>query len=318
MAGSTSPQGRLRLSAPVATALAQGAPVVALETAILTHGLPRPDNLETALAMEQAVRRAGAVPATIGLVDGSARIGLEPAELERLAFDERARKCATRDLAPALAARVPAGTTVSATLYLAVRAGIRILATGGIGGVHRGGETSLDISADLHELRRSPASVVCSGIKAILDLPRTMEVLESLSATVVGFRTDRLPAFYVTRSEIPVPRIDDLAALAELHRTQEALGWPGSVVIAQPPPAELALDAATLEALLDRCRRRAARAGISGAAETPCLLACLAELSDGRTVRLNHALAVANARLAGELAVAVHGHRSCIPSVMLP
>ena len=279
--------------------------MVALETAILTHGLPRPRNLETALAMEEAVRGAGAVPATIGLLDGRARIGLERAELERLAFDEGARKCATRDLAPTLLAGVAGGTTVSATLYLAVRAGIRILATGGIGGVHRGGETSLDLSADLQELRRSAASVVCSGIKAILDLPRTMEVLESLSVTVVGFRTDHLPAFYVTRSDISVARIDDLETLARLHREQEALGWPGSVVVAHPPPDTLALDAAGFEAMLERCRRRARRAGISGAGETPYLLACLAELTEGRTVALNHALAVANARLAGELAVAV-------------
>ncbi len=304
MGGSYAAEDRLRVAGPVASALAEGAPVVALETAILTPGLPRPRNLETALAMEEAVRAAGAVPATVGLLRGRVCIGLAPAELEVLAFDDRAEKCATRDLAPVLARGLSAGTTVSASLYLAVRAGIRILATGGIGGVHRGGETSLDVSADLRELRRSPGVVVCSGVKAILDLPKTMEVLESLSVTVVGYRTDRLPGFYMSRSDIPVPRIDTVAALAELVRTQSALGWPGGLVVTRPPPAKLALDPATFEALLERCRRRAARAKVSGAAETPFLLACLAELSDQRTVALNHALAVANARLAARIAVA--------------
>ncbi len=313
MGGSRPPDDRSRVAEPVASALAGGAPVVALETAILTHGLPRPRNLETALAMEEAVRAAGAVPATIGLVRGRVCIGLAPAELEALAFDDRARKCATRDLAPASAEGLSGGTTVSATLYLAVRAGIRTLATGGIGGVHRGGETSLDVSADLRELRRSPAVVVCSGVKAILDLPKTMELLESLSVTVVGYRTDRLPAFYMSRSDIPVPRIDTVAALAELVRTQAALGWPGSLVVTRPPPAEHALDPVTFETLLERCRRRAARAGVSGAAETPFLLACLAELSDQRTVTLNHALVVANARLAARIAVATAAADGSLP-----
>ncbi len=299
----TAPTGAVWIAPEVAAALAESRPIVALETAILTHGLPRPDNLETALAMEEAVRSRGAVPATIGLLAGRACIGLTPAELEILAGAEDARKCSTRDLAPTMAGRKSGGTTVAATLYLAVRAGIRILATGGIGGVHRGGETTLDISADLHELGRSPGLVVCSGAKTILDLPRTMEVLETLSVTVVGYGTDRLPAFYVERSEIAVPRIDTVAALAELYRAQRALGWPGSLVVAQPPPADSALDAATFEELLARCRRRAAAEGICGAAETPYLLGCLAELSQGRTVALNRALVVANAGLAAALAV---------------
>ncbi len=292
-------------SAPVAAALARGDPVVALETAILTHGLPRPRNLETSLAMEEAVRREGAVPATVGVLAGRVRVGLTSDEIERLAFDETARKCATRDLAPAVAAGASAGTTVSATLYLAVRAGIRVLATGGIGGVHRGGERSLDVSADLHELRRSPGVVVCSGVKAILDLARTMEMLETLSVTVLGYRTDRLPAFYVSRSDIAVHRVDEVEEIARTVLAQRALGWPGSLLVTRPPPADLALDRDVFEEMLARCRRRATRSGIRGAAETPRLLACLAELSEGRTVDLNHALAVANARLAAKIAVAV-------------
>ena len=303
VAPATAAPGALRIAPEVAAALAEGRPIVALETAILTHGLPRPDNLETALGMEEVVRSRGAVPATIGIVRGRPCIGLTPAELEILAEAEDARKCSTRDLALLVARGGCGGTTVAASLYLAVRAGIRILATGGIGGVHRGGEVSLDISADLHELGRSPGLVVCSGAKAILDLPRTMEVLETLSVAVVGYRTDRLPAFYVERSEIAVPRIDTVADLAGLYRAQQALGWPGSLVVARPPPAAFALDAATFEALLARCRRRATAEGIRGAAETPYLLACLAELSQGRTIALNRALVLANAGLAAELAV---------------
>ncbi len=296
------------LSARIVRALAERRPIVALETAILTHGLPFPDNLETVRAMEEAVCERGAVPATIGILDGEIRVGLASSELERLARAGDAWKCSTRDLSLARMAGRSAGTTVAATLYVAVRAGIRFFATGGIGGVHRGGEDSFDISADLFELRRSPCCVVCSGPKAILDLPRTAELLETLSLTVVGFRTDRMPGFYVERTGLPVARVDTVDDLARLAGVQSELGWPGSLIVMQPPPADQALSSEEFEELLSVCRERARAKGISGPSETPYLLACLVERSGGRTLALNRALAVRNASLAAQIAVAAGGN----------
>lgn len=293
------------LAPDVARALAEGRPVAALETAILTHGLPRPHNLEAVLGMEEAVRAEGAVPATIGILDGRARIGLGANELERLACRPDARKCSTRDLALALAEGAAGGTTVAATLHLARLRGIRFLATGGIGGVHPGGERSLDVSADLHALARCPLTVVCSGPKAILDLPRTFEVLESLGVPVFGWRTAELPGFYVRKTGLPVPSLADEAAFVRVWRAHRRLGEPTALVVAQPPPARLALAPETLAALLDEARAEARRAGVAGPAETPFLLARIAETSGGATVELNVALAVANAGLAGRLAAAV-------------
>lgn len=293
------------LAPEVAAALASGRPVVALETTITTHGLPRPTNLEVALGMEQAVRAAGAVPATIGVLDGCVRIGLSAAELRRIAEAADARKCTTRDLAQAIADRVVGGTTVAATVWLARRCGISFVATGGIGGVHRGGEVSLDISADLYELARSPVILVCSGPKAIVDLPRTLEVLETLGVTVVGFKTSDLPGFYLSHTGLTIPALADEAAFVRLWRAHRALGQPSSILIANPPPADAALAPAEFAAWLEAAAAAARAAGISGPAETPFLLARLAELSSGRTVRLNAALALANADLAARLAVAV-------------
>lgn len=294
-------------SPEVADALRSGRPVVALELTLICHGIPRPRNLTLARTVEAAVREAGAVPATVALLDGRIRVGLDDAELERLATAEGVAKCSPRDLAPVLASGNLGATTVAGTIFVAARLGIRLMATGGIGGVHRGGEASLDVSADLHELRRSGVAVVCSGAKIILDLPRTLEVLETLGVPVLGYGTADFPAFYLTASGLPVPRVDGLDGLAAAIAAQAALGWPTGMVVANPPPAELALDPAELEAALARALAEARAQGVRGKDETPFLLARLAEASGGRSVVLNEALVVANARLAARAAAVLSG-----------
>jgi pseudouridylate synthase len=293
----------------VARALSSDRPVVALESTLICHGLPRPRNLELARAVEDAVRAEGAVPATVAVVDGRVRVGLDDATLARLATADGVAKCSPRDLPVVLARRALGATTVAGTIRVAAAAGIRVMATGGIGGVHRGGERSLDVSADLPELARSGVAVVCSGAKVILDLPRTLEALETLGVPVVGFRSATLPAFYAHESGLALPRVDDLAGLAELLRAQDALGWPGGLVIANPPPEALALPRAELEAWIADARAEARRRGIAGRDETPFLLAELARRSDGRTVALNEALVLDNARLAASLAAAWYDAR---------
>jgi pseudouridine-5'-phosphate glycosidase len=292
------------LAPDVALALAEGRPVVALETTLICHGIPRPRNLELAFDLERAVMDEAAVPATIAVIDGRIKVGLTALELTRLATADSVSKCSTRDLALALAGGGLGATTVASTIFIAARAGIRIMATGGLGGVHRGGEASLDISADLHELARAPVAVVCSGAKSILDLPRTLEVLETMGVTVAGFGTDRLPAFYAADSGLAIPALADIPAAARLVRGQAALGWPSGVVIANPPPATLALTSDAVEALAGAAVAAARREGIHGAAETPFVLAHMAQASAGATVTLNEALVIANARLAARIAAA--------------
>ena len=296
---------QLSIDPEVGLALEGGAPVVALESTLICHGLPRPRNLELGRAVESAVREAGAVPATIAIVDGIARVGLGPATIERLANADDVVKCSPRDLALVMAGRALGATTVAGTIRIAAAAGIRVMATGGIGGVHRGGESSLDVSADLHELARTGVVVVCSGAKIILDLPRTLEVLETLTVPVLGYRCDRFPAFYARDSDLPVPRLDGIAAAAAVVRAQAALGWPTGLVLANPPPAEFALPRAELEAWIATATAEAAGRGVIGKDTTPFLLAALARLSGGRTVALNEALVLDNARVAAALAVAL-------------
>lgn len=298
---------RAEIDPVVAQALADDRPIVALESTLICHGLPRPRNLDLARAVEAAVREEGAIPATVALVDGQVRVGLDDGTLVRLAAAEDAVKCSPRDLARVLAAGCLGATTVAGTIRIAAGLGIRVMATGGIGGVHRGGEASLDASADLYELARSGVAVVCSGAKIILDLPRTLEVLESLGVPVVGFATDDFPAFYARESGLPVPRLDDLDGLAALVRAQDRLGWPSGLVIANPPPFELALPMAELERWIADALAATRGRGISGHAETPALLAALAVRSGGRTVALNEALVIANARLATRLATRIKG-----------
>jgi pseudouridine-5'-phosphate glycosidase len=293
------------LAAEVEAALAERRAVVALESTVIAHGLPRPDNLALAHELEAAVRAAGAVPATIAMLDGRLRVGLDAAALERIATAPDIAKCGPGDLA-AVAARAGLGaTTVAGTLAIAARAGIRIMATGGIGGVHRGGERSMDISADLPALAHHPLVVVCSGAKAILDLPRTLEVLETLSVPILGWRTAEFPAFFCAASGLPVARIEDAAALGRALAAQRALGSAAGILVVNPPPAALALDAREVETILARALAMAREQGIAGKAETPFLLRQLAEASGGRSLGANRALLLANARLAAELAMAL-------------
>ena len=227
---------RAEVDPPVARSLAEGRPIVALESTLICHGLPRPRNLDLARAVEAAVRDCGATPATIALIDGKIRVGLDDARLARLAAAEDAAKCAPRDFAFVLASGRIGATTVAGTIRIAAALGIRVMATGGIGGVHRGGETSLDVSADLFELARSGVAVVCSGAKIILDIKRTLEMLETLGVPVVAFGTSSFPAFYARESGLHVPQIADLEGLTALLRAQAELGWPSGLVIANPPP----------------------------------------------------------------------------------
>ena len=290
------------ISPEVADALSRGEAVVALESTLICHGIPRPRNLELALAVESAVRGSGAVPATVAVLDGRLRIGLEADELERLATADGVVKCSTRDLAWVMAAGLPGATTVAATIYAAARAGIRVMATGGLGGVHRGGQSSLDISADLGELARSAVAVVCSGAKSILDLPRTLEVLETMGVTVLGLGTAELPAFYARESGLAIPAVADASAAAAVLSRQAALGWPSGIVFANPPPPELAMPAAAVERLVEDALAACRAAGVSGKDETPFLLAHMVRASEGRTVAVNEALVLSNATLAGRIA----------------
>jgi pseudouridine-5'-phosphate glycosidase len=294
--------GRLIVAEEVADALSAGRPVVALESTIISHGMPYPQNLSTAVEVEGVVRDHGAVPATVALVDGRVRVGLAAPELERLAQGEVA-KASRRDLAPLSAAKATAGTTVAATMHLAHIAGIAVFATGGIGGVHRGAELSFDVSADLVELGRTPVAVVCAGAKAILDLPKTLEVLETQGVPVVGYRTAELPAFWSATSGLPLEhRVDSPAELAALILAHRDLGGAG-VLVANPIPPGDALPAAQVEAWIAEAVARAHREGIAGAEVTPFLLARINDLASGRSLIANVALVRNNAALAAEVSV---------------
>ena len=295
----------LHVREEVAVALAAGSPVVALETTVVAHGLPYPHNLETAFEMETAVRREGAVPATIGVFDGRLVAGLSSKQIEVFATHSNIAKASRADLSPLLAAGLPGATTVAATLFIAARAGIRILATGGIGGVHRGGEQSLDISADLTELGRTPVAVVCSGAKAVLDLPRTLEVLETLGVPVAGYATREFPAFFSRESELPlVHQVNTPNEAAHLMRTHWELGMRSGIVFANPPPAENALIRSELESFVSGALDSAEASNIRGKEVTPYLLRELARRSGGRTLRANIALLIENARVAARIAAA--------------
>ncbi len=295
----------LAVSAEVASALAARMPVVALESTIVAHGMPYPRNLETARTLETDLRALGAVPATIAVLDGKLRVGLDAADLERLATDTSVAKASRRDLASLVAARASGATTVAATMAIAAMAGIRVFATGGIGGVHRGVEATMDISADLYELARTPVAVVCAGAKSILDIPRTLELLESLGVPVLGYRTDEFPAFYASTSGRRVDRrCDTPDAVAAILAAQAGLGF-GGVLVANPIPPEHALDAQEMERTIAAAVGEADAAGIGGHALTPFLLRRLNEATGGRSLDANVALVRANVRLAGEIAASL-------------
>lgn len=306
----------LKCSAEIDAARRAGRALVALESTLITHGMPWPRNLETALAAEAVVREAGACPATIALMDGRLRVGLAEAELERLArAGTGVAKCSRRDLALLLRSGATAGTTVAATMIIAARAGIRVFATGGIGGVHRGASSSFDISADLQELARTPVAVVCAGPKAILDLRLTLEYLETQGVPVIGYRSAALPGFYVRDSGLRVPhRLDTPAEIAAVLRTHWALGLDSGAVIANPLPEADALDPAMLEQGVVAALRDAREQGVSGKDITPFLLGRVGQLTGGASLEANVSLVLANARLAGEIASALaSGHGPAAP-----
>jgi pseudouridine-5'-phosphate glycosidase len=293
----------LHVAPAVAAALAAGRPVVALETTLVTHGLPRPEGLAVAAELERIVTEAGATPATIGILDGELHVGLDAAALARLAATPDVAKVNPGNLAAVLATGASGSTTVAATLLAAHRAGIRVFATGGIGGVHRHAEATGDVSADLVALARHPVAVVTAGAKAVLDLMRTVEMLETLGVPVIGFRTDEFPAFYSRTSGLRVDhRCDDVSTLAAVVRRHFAIGPGTGVVVANPIPAEHALPPEEIAAAIARAVAEAADRGIRGRAVTPVLLERLRELTAGRTVAVNRALLVHNAAVAAALA----------------
>jgi pseudouridylate synthase len=292
-------------------ALEKGLPVVALESTIVAHGFPRPYNLEVGRALEETVIREGATPATIAIVDGEVHVGLGPDEMERLALDEDFTKASVRDLAVAVGMRQSAATTVAATAHLAHAAGVRVFATGGIGGVHRDGESSLDVSADLRALGRTPIAVVSAGAKAILDLGRTLEVLETQGVPVIGFACDTFPAFYTRGSDHRLTtRIDDIESLARICSTHWDLGLSQAVLVCNPVPASHAMNPGEVEGWIRTALAEAAVERISGKALTPFLLHQLYQLSEGRTLVTNRALAEHNAALGARLARALCGQAS--------
>jgi pseudouridine-5'-phosphate glycosidase len=298
-------QHLLNISEEVTEALAGGRPVVALESSILAHGMPYPANIDTVHAVEAAVRAGGAVPAMVAVLDGRIRIGLEAAAIERLGTSSAALKLSRADLAYALAARRDGGTTVAATMIAAHLAGIAVFATGGIGGVHRGAESTWDVSADLDELARTPVTVVCAGAKAILDLPKTLEVLETRGVPVIGFATDEFPAFWSRTSGLRAPlRLDTAEEIARLADMRRRLGLGGGMLVANPIPEADEIPLARLEGAIGAALEEAARQGIGGKRVTPFLLDRIVAATDGRSLLANGALIRNNARLAADIALA--------------
>jgi pseudouridylate synthase len=295
----------LWISPTVAEALAAGRPVVALESTIISHGMPHPHNVETALTVERDIIDAGAVPATVAVLDRKLRIGLDAEAIERLGTDPTVEKVSRRDLGVAIASGAPGGTTVAATMIGAAMAGIEVFATGGIGGVHRGAAETFDISADLQELARTNVAVVCAGVKSILDIGRTLEYLETQGVPVIGYRTSDMPAFYAAASGFPVAhRLDSAAEIAAVLEVRRAMGLDGGVVIANPIPPEYAMDSGEMERAITGALEDAAARGVAGKDTTPFLLGRVAELTGADSLAANIALVRSNARLAAAIAAA--------------
>jgi pseudouridine-5'-phosphate glycosidase len=291
------------LSDEVRAARKDGRAVVALESTIITHGMPWPQNLETARRVEDEVRAAGSVPATIAVIDGRLHAGLDAPALEKLAQATRVAKLSRADLAACLASGGTGATTVAATMIGARLAGIEVFATGGIGGAHRGAETSFDISADLRELSETPVTVVAAGAKAILDLPKTLEILETLGVPVITVGQDDFPAFWSRSSGLPSPlRMDRPEDIARSHRMRAALGLPGGQLVANPIPAEAEIPRGDLAPVIAQALDEAEACGIAAKAVTPFLLQRIFELTDGRSLAANIALVLSNARLAAAIA----------------
>jgi pseudouridine-5'-phosphate glycosidase len=295
----------LRIAGEVRDAIAARRPVVALETTLVTHGMPFPENIATARALEADIRAGGAVPATIAVLGGSVRVGLSESELESLATAKGVLKLSRADLAYAISTGQTGATTVAATMICARLAGIRVFATGGIGGAHRGAESSFDISADLQELARTSVAVVCAGAKGLLDLPKTLEYLETHGVPVIGYRTSEFPAFWSRSSGLPVPlRLDSASEIARLVEVKWSLGLEGGALVVNPIDAGVEIPRAEMSGYIERAVSEAADRGVRGKAVTPYILARLVEITGGRSLRANIALVRSNARLAAELAAA--------------
>ncbi|KIP98910.1 pseudouridine-5'-phosphate glycosidase [Agrobacterium tumefaciens] len=293
-------------STEVAAAKQRGAPIVALESTIITHGMPYPGNIQMAESVEQIIRDQGAIPATIAVIHGTLHIGLEKEELEALAKTTDAMKVSRADIAFAIAERRTGATTVAATMIAAEHAGIKVFATGGIGGVHRGAETSFDISADLTELARTGVIVVCAGAKAILDIPKTLEVLETNGVPVVTFGSTEFPAFWSRASGLKSPlSLNSPAAIANFQTTREQLGIDGGMLVANPVPEEDEISREEMEIYITRALSHAEEDEIAGKSVTPYLLSKIFEITEGRSLDTNIALVRNNARLAAEIAVAL-------------
>ncbi|MGV8951899.1 MAG: pseudouridine-5'-phosphate glycosidase [Cypionkella sp.] len=306
----------LSISNKVKSALAAGRPVVALESTIITHGMPYPQNLEMARNVEAVVRAHGAIPATIAIMDGRFAVGVSGDDLERLALEGgKAAKASRRDVASLLVKGEMAGTTVATTMQIAALAGISIFATGGIGGVHRGAEATFDISADLQELSRTPVAVICAGAKSILDIAKTLEVLETNGVPVIGYGTDEFPAFWAPVSGHKVDhRFDSIEDIAKVVALQVELGM-GGVLIANPIPEADALDAASIEARIAEAIAGAETEGVSRKALTPFLLNRIFELTEGKSLKSNIALVENNAKVAAQIAVALAARAQPKPAI---
>ena len=291
----------IQLSQEVARAINIGLPVVALESTVITHGLPRPQNLELARDMEKQIRDSGATPATIAILDGKIRIGLSDDELIRLSDSDSTLKVSHRDFATAILKKVNGGTTVAGTMLAANMAGIKVFATGGIGGVHQ--ESSFDVSTDLHSLAEIPTIVICAGAKSILDLPATLEYLETVGVPVIGYQTDEFPAFYSRESGLNVSvRLDSPKEIAEFAKAHWSMGLKSGVLVTNPIPETEAISKSKMEPMIAKASKEAIEQNIHGQALTPFLLNRINELSKGKSLKANLALLLNNARLAAEIA----------------
>ena len=296
----------LDVNPAVAQALAEGKPVVALESTIISHGMPYPQNVETALKVEEIIRQNGAVPATIAILGGRLKAGLSPAEIEYLGKQgQKVTKASRRDLSVLVAQGADGATTVATTMMIAHMAGIKLFATGGIGGVHRGAETTMDISADLEELGQTPVMVICAGAKSILDLGLTLEYLETKGVPVLGYQTQELPAFYTRTSGLKVDyQVDSPEMLAKILKTQHDLGLHGGILVTNPIPEQYSMDADAINAVIDQAIAEAQEKGIHGKETTPFLLAKVKEITGGDSLEANIQLVFNNAKLAAQTAAA--------------
>ncbi|OED47767.1 pseudouridine-5-phosphate glycosidase [Rhodobacteraceae bacterium (ex Bugula neritina AB1)] len=293
----------IQYSSEVQAAKAEGRAIVALESTIITHGMPYPQNVEVAAQVEQDIRNVGAVPATMAVIKGVLHIGLEPDQLQALGQAKGVAKISRADMPACIATEGTGATTVAATMIAARLAGISVFATGGIGGVHKGAETTFDISADLMELAQTPVTVVAAGAKAILDLPKTLEVLETQGVPVIAYGQDSFPAFWSAQSELKAPlRMDTPAQIARAHATRQAMGLPGGQLIANPIPADAQIAAEELTPVITQAQSEADAQGVSGKDVTPFLLSRIFELTEGRSLTANIALVRNNARLAAQIA----------------